>query len=1251
MFDSLYTSYTHIVSCIGIVGYNESDIISNNNNNSQKNKNLLLNCLYAFPNKESAELNPLIYEMMFPDNNHKIPCPKFFMLTLTKQNGQHSYLYCLKFSEVYQFIDNKNSNICSMDVPIVIFIKSEKEDLECFKQILNVINYIIINDDLKENNENTDINLNININDYKKVQLINLFYFLISLLKGPPHSLVKLKLEKEVIIDTIESIDFYFSSNCEIPCNKNDTDINVIFLLLDQSIILKTLFSILTEKQIVFRASKAYLLHIIIPSFLKLIFPFKWIKRCITVLPKDKLKFLEITDSFIFGVLSDTISLNDLRREYPNIIIIDVDTNEIFGDSYYEPYEPPKLNEKNINNINNNENMGMIQGNNFVTVNGSYLYKYEKGNNKNKKIKLKFEEKNNIIIDSQKCQMLVDKTDIFVDNDERKWLRKNIQLIRNPEIFDLDNINNDSNRKNKINLNNEDEVAILPNRPFSYNIQNIFMTFIIKKLFYPNSEFMSIFKKTNLYLGYNDQKKYQNNSGRKILENILELKINNKQRNIENCFTVEYDLPNFKTNDILKIINSKLKSQEKTEENLENLRKILENYDALKNEEDSYMNEVNDYYNDISGRRSELKNNIERFTKASSKKFQRTKSFLLIETNSNNGINFLLEGSANKGDEEFKFYKKGGFIEFAQNLEKFLNEEKIDINEELYENKIYEQILDIIIRDESIFNKNKIKDKSDNIKEEKEKQKDIDNNYTGRNSFFQNEENDNYIIAQRKESNEIEFNHPNIGLNQFLYSENIIYFIPDFSENKNIYNSIESNRNNDNINLKSQYYLFIASFLEALINKKEKFENFIEKIKNKKNLKELNIKSLIVKIYRRAYNYSGINHLDFPYFSYYSFLKNIELEKLKLLNDEFLDIETDETELYEIYENIIKEKELIIAKNEEKLKRKKEREKKREEEKKVSKEKIDKIENINNIKNLKYYAGQNTDFNYFITYYINNDVAFNFQNNINKITIDANIINVISNEILSILIFEKGELNTKINKEVILAVNKKLIQNKKLFELIGLLRYYPIEKLLITSKQRICFWVNAFNFLILFTIFYKKWIINSRDDWKYFFKNVNFIIGGKKFSFNDMQYILYKDPLFFKSNYKETNELKKLRWDKADDAKNLEKNFPLINNPFVIYLPMKEFLKPVIFNERDLEIQMKKRIEEYLKKYILIDESNNIILPELLTDYNSRFLYKEYKKYQNILNVNLYNLIKEKRYNKRMKQNIEFKLDFDNLIE
>ena len=1254
MFDTLYTTYKDIISCIGIIGYNESDIISNKNKTSFEN-NLKLNCLYAYPNKESAGLNPFVYEMMFPDNNYKIPCPKFFMLKLTSQTGQNSYLYCLKFSENYQISESENKeNDIIIEVPLVIFIKSEKEDLECFKQLLNIINYIIINDDLIEKKENIDIN----INDFKKVQLLNIFYFLISLLKAPPHSLIKLNLENEVNVDAIESIDFYFSSNCEIPCNKNDTDINILFLVLDQAIILKVLFSILIEKQIVFRASEAYLLHIIIPSFLKLIFPFKWTQSCIIVLPKEKLHFLEAIGPFIFGVLSDTISLNDLMREYPNIIIIDIDTNEIFGDSYYEPYLPP-----NMNNINKS---GIIQGNNLVTVNGSYLYKYQKG--ENKKTKLNFEEKNNIIIDSQKCQMLVDRTNIFVNNNERKWLRKNIQLIRNPEIFDLENMNSNQNKSNKIYLNDKDEVVILPNRPFSYNIQNIFMIYILNKLSEKNSEFMSIFKNTNLYLGYNDQKKYQNNSGMKISENITELKKKNKQRNIENCFTVEYHLQNFKTQRILKIINSKIKSEEK-DEYLENLKNIFQNYRKMKNEEDSIINELGEYYKDIPGRRSDVKRNVDRFTKILTKKFQRTNSFLLSETNYNNNYNFLLEGT-DKTEGEFKFYKKNGFLNFIKNFETFLENEKIDIKDELYNKKICEQILDIIIRDDSIFNQNKylferlskLENKQNNNKEKKEKK-------------------ESTIIESRTRSIEIEFNplYSNMELNQFLYSENILEFIPDFSEDKNNYEL--NNKEEDNINLKSQYYLYICSYLEKIMESKEKTEEFIEKIISKKNIKDLNIKSLIVKLYRRAYNCSGKKHLDFPYFSYYIFLKNEDLNELKLLNDEFTYIESDEAELYEIYENVIKEKELALVKLEEKRKKKLEKEKMKEEGK-LKKEngknkneiKIEKDNNNNKSSRLQDLfnffenklfekkivknngtsnkiktINQNKDFNYFISYYINNEPDFNIKNVQNHVFIEENIIQNISKEILSILPYKK-EVNIKINEEIITSGNKRLIQNKKLFELIGLLKIYSPEKLQ-TCKQRICFWVNCFNFLVIFTIFYKKWIINTKDDWKYFFQNVIYTIGGKKYTFNDMQYILFKRPLFFTSNYKSNDEIKKLRVDKADDFKNIEKKFALINSPFMIYLPTKEFLKPIIFYENELENQINNRTSEYLNKYIYKDEANNIILPELLTDYSTRFLYKEYKKYQYLLNGNLYNLINDKKYKKNIILSLEFKLDFDNILE
>ena len=1265
MFNTLNIAYREIITSIGIVGYKESDIISNND--SSHKKNFQLNCLYAYPNIESAGLDNLVYQMMFPDNNYKIPCPKFFMLNLTKQNGQHAYLYCLKFSENYQINEENNNNI---EVPIVIFIKSNKEDLECFKQLLNIINYIIINDDLVENNENK-----ININNYKKVQLLNIFYFLISLLKAPPHSLVKLKFENEINIDTIESIDFYFSSNCEIPCNKNDPDINILFLILDQTIILKVLFSMLTEKKIVFRALQAYLLHLIIPSFLKLIFPFKWIHNCITVLPKEKFDYyLENNDPFIFGVLSDSISLNDLIREYPNIIIVDIDTNEIFGDSYYEPYEPPihKLNiGNNNNNVINNDNFGIIQGNNFITVDGSYLYKFNKGENNKKKKKLKFGEKNNIIIDSQRCQMLVDKTHIFVNNNERKWLRTNIQLIRNPEIFDLENINNKSNKYNKVSLNDNEEDIILPNRSFSYNIQNLFTIYILNKLIYRESEFMSIFKKTKLYQAYEEEKKYQNDSGRKISNNIIEFKLMKKQRNFENCFTIEYNLQNFKTQSILNIINSKIKKGDTNIEILENMKKIFQSYGKMKGEEDYNLNEIVDY----TGRRSDVKKNMERITKIN--RLQRTKSFLLNETSTYNNYNFLFEEAPKTGDGEFKFYKKDGFLEFIKNFENFVKNEKIDIIGELYRNKIYEEILDIVKGLDSIFNQNKnVCERLTKINEikidDKIENKINDNNYTGRNSFLQKNTNSSIVVGDRTKSIEGELNILDSDLEQFLYSENIINFIPDFSEDK-IRNFVK-----DNIDLRSQYYLYIATLLEKLMETKEKADDFIEKIKTKKNIKDLNIKSLIVKLYRRAYNCSGKKHLDFPYFSYYTFLKNIELEELKLLNNEFLYIEADETELYEIYENTIKEKELIIVKLEEEKKRQIEIEKKKDDDK-LNKEKNEKMKdngeiknekekpkaknskyNIFNIfdifekKNVKINENDkniktpNQNFNYFITYYINNEPDFHTKNKNQKL-IEENIIQNISEEILSILPYKK-DIDSKINYEVILAVNKKLMQNKKLFELIGLLKLFSPENLN-SSKQRICFWVNCFNFLIIFTIFYKKWIINSKDDWKYFFQKIVYIIGGKKYTFNDMQYILFKRPLFFTSSYKANDEFKKLRVDKADDFKILEKKYPLINNPFVVYLPTKEFIRPIILKENDIEMQMNKRIEEFFEKYIYIDENNNIILPELLTNYNSRFLYKEYKKYQQILKDNIYNIIKEKKYKKNVILNLEFKMDFDTLLE
>ncbi len=83
------------------------------------------------------------------------------------------------------------------------------------------------------------------------------------------------------------------------------------------------------------------------------------------------------------------------------------------------------------------------------------------------------------------------------------------------------------------------------------------MKYFLNKLSFSESDFMLEFKKTNLYIHYNEPKKYQNNSWKKIVENILELK--DQQRNSDNCFNIEYTLPKLNTNIFINKIEEKLK--------------------------------------------------------------------------------------------------------------------------------------------------------------------------------------------------------------------------------------------------------------------------------------------------------------------------------------------------------------------------------------------------------------------------------------------------------------------------------------------------------------------------------------------------------------------------------------------------------------------------------------------------------------------------------------------------------------------
>jgi hypothetical protein len=113
-------------------------------------------------------------------------------------------------------------------------------------------------------------------------------------------------------------------------------------------------------------------------------------------------------------------------------------------------------------------------------------------------------------------------------------------MVRNPEIFDIGNIRKRKGSVINVFFDNSKQSPINANRPFSYNIQNIFMTFLLNKLQFLESDFMAYFKNSNLYLNYMEPKKYQNDSGKYIVDNIKETRNNPKSFN--NCFVIEYNL-------------------------------------------------------------------------------------------------------------------------------------------------------------------------------------------------------------------------------------------------------------------------------------------------------------------------------------------------------------------------------------------------------------------------------------------------------------------------------------------------------------------------------------------------------------------------------------------------------------------------------------------------------------------------------------------------------------------------------------
>ena len=1321
MFDENYFCYKNIISNIAILGYSESDIIARGINTSSQ---LELTCLFSYPEQDESSYNQMTYEMMFPDKNYNIECPKFFSLSLTDELGNRSYLYCLKFPEKYTLENFKHPY--EINVPIVICIKSNKSDLEPFRQLLTSINQIIVS-------ENIEHGPNI-VNDYKKVELLNIFYFIFSLPHTPPHSLVRLKLNND-LCEVEKEIDFYFSSNCEIPCNKNDTDINLLFLILDQSIIIKVIIAILQEKQIIFRASQAYILHLIIPTFLKLVFPFRWQQTLVTILPNNEAEnYLDTPGSFIFGILSNALELNEIIEKYPGKIIVDCDTNEIFGEEANYPFVPDeeKINTNNTSKkkkekfVFNNIDGDIKQGKNIFIVDGSYIYQYDPESNTGKGRKMKFNnKKHNIIIDTQNSQLLIHKNNDFITNSEIKSLRKNIQLVRNPEIFDIENIGKKDNNDNKIK---ETDSLILPNRPFSYNIQNILLHFYLTKISDKGSKFMQIFEKSNLYTDYLNPKKFQNNSGKKIIENIKETMDN--QSSIENCFIIEYNKSKFSALLLIDDIDKKitqLESQNTINEKIDEviykeLRTILMNYCTvlgIKLNNQQNKTEINTI--DLNSKKTKVtpsKNIIKRGHVKSNNS--------LLQFTLNRSTTFNLEGVDKSSKDYFKFYKKDGFLKFIENMNKIktnkgkkpgdlhqlkifrelLNKFKelenifMDQKKEEEENEVIIDVLDENFeeeeKEENEINENEIKIQNDNKKYELDslkinKNKLLEELQCSTNNLCmekqlsmidenENEENNNtntndsFIDKSVKTSdNKDQENLGNIIMNSLKSEENLIN-IKENDEYNNLSNSENiinfpgnenkiSNENNnflflqlnndknliETLNL-TQYYLFLAFYLEQISFSEDLLDKFDKEIMNSVGIR-INIYKLILKLYKEAYKQSGEKHRDFPYYNFYSFLQGLNDKNLSKVEDKLAEDDYNFSELLDIYQNIMNKRKIKLSKE-----RKDNKSIINDRAKSLNPSKYSKFDsNIIEPKDERISQKPKIFINSLIMPLKENNYDFSEAIIINKDfqskvkpdnPLDMFYLFCIS---MQTVFPSQKDIQSKSIQQIIDEANIN-IDSSGLIEFLAELKNVDLKQIK-SETDKFCFWLNCFNFLLLFAIFYLKVYNLGKDLWENFLKNIQYNIGGNNYSLEDMSYVLFKKKIFFqKSKYTPKNFVKKNSIDFSKEKNIFQDAFPLL--PLLLYIPTKEFFKITIYAKSDLQDQIFAKITTSILTMILWNERNKALsLSGLLFIFDPNFLNKGYSKYKDYIKNDIYKILKGKKYKKLAIKQIKWELCFDNLLE
>ena len=368
------------------------------------------------------------------------------------------------------------------------------------------------------------------IKTFKKIELLNiLFYSFSNLFKPSPHSTIKLSYNKKLISD------FYYNSNCEIPCNKYDNSLYFLFSTLDFDIIIKAIFLLLTNKSLELISSNAINLSIIIPALLKLIYPIKLDYLIIPVIPLNNIEdYINYKQKHLFGLLNINNSLNKIISNEKGCTIIDIDYNIIYRYKHFVPYCPiPTSDLFKADKLN-------------LTINEGKLMKFniDKKNFEN----IKILDKGKIFIDNEKDSLLVlEHNDGYLNEKEYNFLKREV----NKKLFNF------FFQDFQIN--------------FDYEINLLFTKTIFSKLMNNKDSLSMDMRIQNNYIRIKKEFQFDNDSPNNIMKN---LDLYNIELNYQNSYFIKqeiFDFPFEESKDFL----SKIENLEETKKIYKKIKECL----------------------------------------------------------------------------------------------------------------------------------------------------------------------------------------------------------------------------------------------------------------------------------------------------------------------------------------------------------------------------------------------------------------------------------------------------------------------------------------------------------------------------------------------------------------------------------------------------------------------------------------------------------------------------------------------------